>query len=95
MKLTERRRLHELTKAQLESELADAERSLLEFRFNAGLNRLTNPAGLHHARKLVATLKTLIREKELLAESGFDSIDQYKVFRNAERKAFRASGKSR
>ena len=91
----ERRRLHELAKDQLQHELADAERTLLNHQFDAGLKRLTNPAGLHNTRKRVAMLKTLIREKELLSESGCNTIDEYKAYRISERKAYRESRKAR
>ena len=94
MKLEERRRLHGLSIAQLNQELADAERSLLNDRFAAGMNRLTNPSQMHNDRKRIAVLKTLIREKELLAESGLGSMDEYKVYRMAERKTYRASRKA-
>lgn len=95
MKLDERRRLHGLPKETLKTELQDAEQSLLEFRFAAGMNRLANPAGMHNARKRIAVLKTLIREIELLDESGFASMDEYKAYRNAERRMFRESRKAR
>lgn len=94
MKLEERRRLHGLTIDQLHSELQEAQRALLNFRFDAGLNRLTNPAGMHNARKQIARLKTLIREKELTTSMGFGSIDEYKAYKMAERKAYRESKKA-
>lgn len=95
MRLEERRQLHDMSKEQLEHELAEAERVLLNHRFDAGLKRLTNPAGLHNTRKRIAMLKTLIRQHELLAESGFSTMDEYKAYRIAERKSFRESRKAR
>ncbi len=95
MKLNERTRLHGLSKEELEKELAEAERALLDFRFDAGLNRLSNPAGMHNTRKRVAVLKTLIREKELLSEHAFSSMREYQVFQAAANKAYRASRKAR
>lgn len=95
MNLTERKRLHELTIEQLQQELKDAETALLNFRFDAGLNRLTNPAGMHNARKQIARLKTLIREKELITDMGFSSMDEYKAFKQAERKSYRAQKAAR
>jgi len=88
VKLQERRRLHGLTSDQLRGELAESERALLDFRFDAGLNRLSNPAGMHNARKRIAVLYTLIREKELLQNSGFATMDEYKIFAHAEHKAY-------
>lgn len=95
MKLDERRRLHGLSKDALIAELQDAEQSLLEFRFASGMNRLSNPGGMHTARKRIAILKTLIREKELLAESGFATMEEYKAYRHAERRMYHESCKAR
>ncbi len=89
MKLEERRRLHDLTKEQLQDELHKAEETLLNYRFDAGMNRLTNPAGLHNTRKRIAVLKTLIRQKELLADSGFNTMEEYKAYKSAERRAYK------
>ena len=91
MKLEERQRLHALSIADLNKELGDAEGQLLTYRFDAGLNRLSNPAGLHNTRKLIAVLKTIIREKELLSESGFNSMTEYKTYKVAERASYKAS----
>lgn len=95
MKLNERTRLHGLSTEELEKELADAERALLNFRFDAGLNRLSNPAGMHNTRKRVATLKTLITEKALMAEHGFSSMREYQAFKAAANAAHRAQRKAR
>jgi ribosomal protein L29 len=86
--MVERRRLHELTKEQLHTELAEAERILLNHQFDKGLKRLTNPAGLHNTRKLIALLKTLIRQRELLEETGLATMEEYKAFRIAEKHDF-------
>ncbi|MEI7832271.1 MAG: 50S ribosomal protein L29 [bacterium] len=91
MKLEERQRLHALSIADLNKELAEAEGHLLTYRFDAGLNRLSNPAGMHNTRKLIAVLKTLIREKELLAQSGFATMTEYKAYKVAERASYKAS----
>lgn len=95
MKLEERRRIHEMTKEQLQTELVDAERQLLNHQFDAGLKRLGNPAALHNTRKRVAMLKTLIRERELLEENSLTSIEEYKAYRIAERREFVARKKAR
>lgn len=95
MNLDERRRLHGLSREELVNELNEAERALLNFRFDAGLNRLTNTAGMHNTRKKIATLKTLLREQELLAESGFSSMEEYKAYKVTERHAYKASKAAR
>jgi ribosomal protein L29 len=94
MKLEERRALHGMSLPELQTELQTAERVLLDARFDAGLNRLQNPALLHKSRKRIAVLMTLIREKELVAENGFNTVDEYKAFRAAERKSFKATRKA-
>jgi len=94
MKLDERRRLHELTKDQLQAELVTAERNLLLLQFDAGMKRLTNPAALHNTRKLIAVLKTRIRERELLEETGLNSIEEYKAYRVAERREYASRKKA-
>ena len=90
-RLEERRKLHGMTIEQLQAELATAQRELMNNRFDAGMNRLTNSAGMHNTRKRIAVLQTLIRQRELLTESGFSTMDEYKTFKIAERKAYRAS----
>jgi ribosomal protein L29 len=95
VKLDERRTIHAMTIADLATELATAERQLLDARFDAGLNRLSNPALLHKTRKRIALMKTLIREKELLAEHGFQTMDEYKAYRHAERLTFKAARKAK
>ncbi|HEX2951070.1 MAG TPA: 50S ribosomal protein L29 [Armatimonadota bacterium] len=95
MKLDERRRLHGLSRDELVNELQQAESALINFRFDAGLNRLTNPAGMHNTRKRIAVLKTLIREKELLNESGFSSVEEYKAYKIAERRTYKAAKAAR
>jgi ribosomal protein L29 len=95
MKLEERRRIHGLTREQLAAELADAERSLLDLRFDAGLNRLSNPASLHNTKKRIAMLKTLIHERDLVAAHGFASMDEYKAYRHTEKKAYQEAKSAR
>jgi ribosomal protein L29 len=94
VKLEERRRLHGLTKDELQKELTEAERALLDLRFDAGLNRLSNPAALHNTRKRIALLKTLIRQRDLLAEHGFATMDEYKAYKAAENRTFRLRRKA-
>ena len=95
MKLQERDRLHKMTIDELNKELAEAERTLLTYRFDAGLNRLTNPAGMHNTRKRIAALKTIIREKELMAEHGFSSMREYQAYQAGANTARRAARKAR
>lgn len=95
MKLEERRNLHNMTIEQLQVELQHAERAMLELRFDSGLNRLSSPASLHNTRKRIAILKTIIREKELVVQSGFATIDEYKVYKASERKSFKILRKAR
>ena len=95
MKLEERRRIHDLTKEQLQHELAEAESVLLTFQFERGMKRLTNPAGIHNTKKRIAMLKTLISQRELLAASGFATMDEYKAYQVSERRTFRDARRAR
>jgi len=95
VKLQERDRLHRMTIDELKKELAEAERALLTYRFDAGLNRLTNPAGMHNTRKRIAVLKTLIRENELMAAHGFRSMREYQAYQAGANAARRAARKAR
>lgn len=90
-----RDRLQGLSVDELKRELAEAELSLLNYQFDAGLKRLTNPAGLRDARKQIARVRTILRQRELIGESGFGSMDEYKAFKIAERRAFRDSRRVR
>lgn len=98
MNLTARRQLHSQTRDQLASELAQAERTLLDLQFDKGLNRLSNPAAMRDTRKQIARLKTLMTEIDLVAEHadlGIGTIAEYRAYKQAERKSFRASRKAR
>ena len=90
MKLEERRRLHGLNSAELQKELTQAEETMMQFNFDRGLNKNVTSSSIHNTRKMIAILKTLLREKELVAEAGFNSIEEYKKFRAIERKAYKA-----
>ena len=88
MRLQERIRVHSLTIEQLRGELRELERALLDLHFDAGLNKLSNTSGLRNTRKKIAAMKTIIREKELLDEHGFTTMEEYKAFQGANRKAY-------
>ncbi len=90
-----RDRLQGLSVDELKHELAAAEQSLLNYQFDAGLKRLTNPAGMHDARKQIARVKTILRQRELLANAGVGTMDEYKAYKTAERIAFRDSRRAR
>jgi len=90
MKLDERRRLHGLSADDLKKELVQAEENLMQFNFDRGLNKNVTSSSLHNTRKMIAILKTLLREKELVAEAGFSNIEEYKKFRAVERSAYKA-----
>jgi len=90
MKLEERRRLHGLGSEELKKELSNAEEAMMQHRFDRGLNKNVTSSSIHNTRKMIAVLKTLIREKELVSEAGFSNIEEYKKFRAVERKAYKA-----
>ena len=88
MNVVQRQELHRKTTEQLQQDLAEAERTLLTLQFDAGMKRLTNPSAIHSTRKQIARLKTLLRQRELLAENDFASMDEYKAYKVAERRSF-------
>ncbi len=50
---------------ELKSQLNDLKESLFNYRFQKTLQQLEHPQKIRHVRRNIATVKTLIREKEL------------------------------
>ena len=66
MKATE---LRSKTSEELEAMLKDLKSELFTLRFQHAINQLDNPMRLKAVRKEIATVKTIIRERELKAEA--------------------------
>lgn len=62
--------LRGLSEDELEARLADAEEELANLQFQHGSGQLENPMKVRAARRNVARIKTLIREREMAAASG-------------------------
>ncbi len=60
--------LHAMDAAELTARLGDAEEELANLQFRLGSGQLENVASVKGARRMVARIKTLIRQRELEAE---------------------------
>ncbi len=57
--------LRELTDAELNKKLLDSKDELFKLRFQMATGQLDNPMKLQEARRKIARVKTIIREREL------------------------------
>jgi large subunit ribosomal protein L29 len=60
--------LRSLTDAQLTTQLQETYQALFNLRFQAATRQLADVAEVGKAKRRIAKIKTLIRERELLAE---------------------------
>lgn len=58
-----------LTDDELQSELHDTHRELMNLRFRAATMQLSNVNEIRKARKRIARINTVLRERELAAEA--------------------------
>jgi large subunit ribosomal protein L29 len=61
--------MKELTERELGDKLKDLKAELFNLRFQHAINQLENPMRLHHVKKDIAKVKTVIRQREL-AQGG-------------------------
>lgn len=59
--------VRELNDTELVKELGDQERALMNLRFRKATMQLTNTNELGNTRKSIARIKTVIREREIIA----------------------------
>ena len=64
MQITE---VRELNDSELVKELTDQERALMNLRFRKATMQLTNTNELGNTRKTIARIKTVIRERAIIA----------------------------
>ena len=64
MQITE---VRELNDSELVKELTDQERALMNLRFRKATMQLTNTNELRNTRKTIARIKTVIRERAIIA----------------------------
>ncbi len=57
--------IRELNDAELGDKLRDLKADLFNLRFQHAINQLENPMRLHHVKKDIARVKTVLREREL------------------------------
>jgi len=57
-----------MTSAELANELDDMYQEQMNLRFQKGTGKLTNTARLGYVRKVIARIKTVLRERELMEE---------------------------
>ena len=60
--------LREMSNAELTKKLAELKEELFNLRFQHAINQLDNPLRLNIVRKDIARIKTIIKEKEKLAQ---------------------------
>ncbi|MEA5010788.1 MAG: 50S ribosomal protein L29 [Angelakisella sp.] len=60
--------IRELSVAELNTKLGDLKAELFNLRFQHAINQLDNPLRLNLVKKDIARLKTIIKEKEKLAQ---------------------------
>jgi large subunit ribosomal protein L29 len=59
--------VRELNDSELDKELADQERAMMNLRFRKATMQLTNTNELGVARKTIARIKTVLRERSITA----------------------------
>ncbi len=57
--------IRELNDVELGDKLKDLKADLFNLRFQHAINQLENPMRLHHVKKDIAKVKTVIREREI------------------------------
>lgn len=56
------------TSEEIQRDLREAQRELMNLRFQKAQGQLTNPALLRTLRRDIARMKTILRERELLGQ---------------------------
>ena len=59
--------IREMTPSELETELSQLKSELFKLRFQLATNELDNPMKLKDVKRSIARVKTIMREKELMA----------------------------
>ena len=70
MQITE---VRELSDSELEKELTEQERALMNLRFRKATMQLTNTNELGNTRKTIARIKTVIRERAIIVSQTIKS----------------------
>lgn len=62
------KQFHEMTTEELTLKLKDLKQELFNLRFNHATGQLANPLLLNSCKKDIARVKTVIRQREILAQ---------------------------
>ena len=65
MTLVKNNEIRELTNEEITKKIEEYKEELFNLRFNQATGNLENPARIRELRKLVARMKTVLREREL------------------------------
>lgn len=65
--------IRELTDEEIKARIVDEENSLLRIRLNHAVSAVESPSEIRDARKMIARLKTILREREMEAEKTKES----------------------
>ena len=65
MTLVKNNEIRELTNEEITKKIEEYKEELFNLRFNQATGNLENPARIRELRKLVARMKTILREREL------------------------------
>jgi len=61
--------IRELTNEEITKKIEEYKEELFNLRFNQATGNLENPARIRELRKLIARMKTILRERELSVEN--------------------------
>ncbi|MEA1960582.1 MAG: 50S ribosomal protein L29 [Bacillota bacterium] len=64
------KKIRELTDEELVKKVSDYKEELFNLRFQMATGQLDNPMRIRDVRKNIARVKTVIRQREILAESN-------------------------
>jgi large subunit ribosomal protein L29 len=68
MKPTNPTDLRQLTDSELQSQIQETERALVDMHFKQAVGQLENPAALRIIRRDIARMKTILRERLIAAK---------------------------
>ena len=66
--------VRELTNTELWRELLEQERSMMNLRFQKTTRQLTNTNALRDARRNIARIHTVLRERQIVEELGLSEV---------------------
>lgn len=61
--------IRDLTTEEITARITDEEDKLLRLRLNHGVSPIENPASIRSTRKLIARLRTILRERDIEVET--------------------------